>query len=151
MKLVIITSNRENYGSEDKPSWKNKFGETYVVENITPGMKAKIEEEGIPTLTKLIEYDNPMSIEQVAYVRVVEDDAEVCEEWESPHILAYNTITKAWEARVTVKNDGVFRSNIKTKFASWELLENNERSNYVCQYELTDGRMVTEAQYRDEM
>jgi hypothetical protein len=62
MKLVIQTQFKENYGAHDwdgkgecPQDWKFKGGETYVFNNLSPNDVTRIQESGIPTLTRLIE------------------------------------------------------------------------------------------------
>ena len=62
MKLVIQTQFKENYGAHDWDGkgecpqyWKFKGGETYVFNNLIPNDVTRIQESGIPTLTRLIE------------------------------------------------------------------------------------------------
>ncbi len=48
MKLVICTQYRENYGTEDRPYWKMKGGNVYVVENLTMSQAQKAIASGCP-------------------------------------------------------------------------------------------------------
>jgi hypothetical protein len=55
--LVIHTQYRENYGTEDRPYWKNKGGQEYKVKNVPSN-------ENITTIIENInniEYSNSMS------------------------------------------------------------------------------------------
>ena len=63
--LVIQTQYKENYGSIEAPHWKFKGGSTYFVTDLTATQVAKIEANGIPTLTDLIEYNSGGSEEYV--------------------------------------------------------------------------------------
>ena len=85
MKLVINTQYRENYGSHDWDGkgecpqyWKFKGGSTYVVPNIL-GESPDI----LKRVRPLIEYGNYGSEEYILDYSIVENNAKVCESWES--------------------------------------------------------------------
>lgn len=61
MKLVIISQYRENYGEPDRPYWKYKGGDTYIVENIDLDMIQALAAE----VTKDVEYNNDMATNEV--------------------------------------------------------------------------------------
>ena len=134
MKIVIQTQIRENYGDADKPYWKCKGGNTYLVLGLTPGQIEAVTERGIPTLTKLIESFNPMYEEYVLGYNVVEDDAVVCDPWESPFCLAWEG--GRWLARRTIVNDeyGYMRQEIEAKTEQYDMLMGGERANYQATY-----------------
>ncbi len=143
MKLVIQTQVRENYGDANKPYWKFKGGDTYVVPNLTAPQAAKVVEQGIPTLTNLIESRNPMFEEYILGFNVVEDDAVVCEPWETPFELFWEQ--NRWVARRTVRNDneyGYMRRGIAAKIEQYTMHMGGERANYSVVYELQDGRVM---------
>ena len=84
-KLVIHTQYKENYGAHDWDGegvcpqyWKFKGGDTYVVENLTSTQIQKIVDNGIPTLSKLIEYSNDYAKEYILDWSVEEDSKVVC-------------------------------------------------------------------------
>lgn len=148
MKLVIQTQIRENYAAHNgftgEYYWKMKGGNTYVVENLSPeqAMKAK---EGIPTLTKLITEMNDYYEEYILDWTLEDDDAVVCEEWETPIVLSWSI--DRWLASRTVRNDneyGYMRSDILAKREEWIPLEGGERGHYKCEY-LTDAGWVPPA------
>ena len=141
MKLVIYTQYTENYGEADAPYWKNKGGSTYVVENLTQPQVTKIKEQGLPTLTALIEYANSFSTESIIGNSVVPDSTSICEEWESPIKLAWTN--NRWTASRVTKNDefGFLRKEIDRKIETWDMMMNGERENYNCTYVLRDGRI----------
>jgi hypothetical protein len=150
-KLVIQTQYRENYAAhnEDYVSgvsadhWKFKGGSTYVVENITPAQAMKIGVHGIPTLTDMITYSNSGSEEYILDYEVLEDDnASVCEEWETPYVLEYDTDIKRWRAtKLTVNGDmGYMKSEISSKKESWLVTsEGTGREDYKALYTMQDG------------
>ena len=95
-KLVIQTQFKENYGAHDcdvkgecPQYWKFKGGDTYVVENLTSTQIQKIVDNGIPTLSNLIEYSNDYAKEYILDWSVEEDSKVVCEEWETPIICVW--------------------------------------------------------------
>ena len=142
MKLVIQTQYCENYGDEESPHWKFKGGSTYVVPNITPDQAARIEREGIPTLSGLIEYDNPMTREYILDYSVREDDFTPCEPWETPTVCRY--AEGAWHASEEVLNDeyGYLRSDIGRKLSVWTMLPQGERQDYAVEYYDRQGKIM---------
>ena len=87
MKLVIQTQYKENYGAHDwngegecPQYWKFKGGETYVVPNVDPNNAPN----NIDDLKALICYSTDYSEEYVLDWSFEDDDATVCEEWETP-------------------------------------------------------------------
>ena len=155
MKLVIDTQFCENYGAHEwdgqgecPQHWKFKGGETYVVLNITPAQQARIERDGIPTLSGLIEYSNGGSKEHVINYRIVEDAAQAGEEWETPYELAY--VDGKWVARRAVENGeyGHMRRDIARKHEQYTMLPEGERTDYSASYDMRDGCRMTEDQLR---
>ena len=140
MKLVIQTQYSENYGSTDKPFWKFKGGDTYIVANLSPAQAERILSHGIPTLKALIEYKNSMSEEYVTYYRIVEDDVVVCDEWETPNMLSWENNT--WVCRQVSLNDGHFRKPIVSKVVKYTMGMGGEMINPEVSYEIEDGRIV---------
>ena len=150
-KLVINTQYRENYAAHNEDfvpgvsadHWKFKGGSTYVVENIMPAQAMKIGVHGIPNLEKLVTYSNPGSEEYILDYEVVEDDnAPVCEEWETPYVLEYDTDIKRWRAtKLTVNGDmGFMKSEIVSKAESWLVTgDENVREDYRAVYTMVDG------------
>lgn len=106
MKLVISTQHRENYAAHnddyvhgvDTPHWKYKFGSTYVVNDVTKSQMDRIFEEGIPTLTNLIESFSDGFEEYILDWDIVGDAEaeELWQEWQAPWFLKY--IDKEWVA-----------------------------------------------------
>jgi hypothetical protein len=150
MKIVITTQIRENYGAHDwdgqgtcPQRWKCKGGNTYVVPNLSVTQVLRIKEQGIPTLMSLIEQRNEGFEEYVMDWAILDDDAKVGAEWESPLELSWEQ--GRWVARRTVENGeyGYMRQEIARKVETWEMLPAGERENYKCIYTLrVDGRTV---------
>jgi hypothetical protein len=139
MKLVIDTQYCENYGAhtwdgkgECPQRWKFKGGSTYVVPGITPAQKARIERDGIPTLQSLLEYSSAGSREYVIEYRVVEDDARVGEEWETPFELAYED--GMWVARRYVVAGDYWQPGYEGKREEYTMTPNGGREDYICEY-----------------
>jgi hypothetical protein len=143
MKLVIQTQYCENYGDEAQPHWKFKGGSTYIVANITTAQATRIAAEGIPTLTQLIEYSNPMTREYVLGFNVVEDDSTVCEPWETPTVCSY--AEGAWHASEETLNDeyGYMRQDIGRKLSVWTMLPQGERGDLTVEYYDRQGKIMT--------
>ena len=139
MKIVIQTQIRENYGDADKPYWKFKGGNTYLILGLTPGQIEAVTERGIPTLTKLIESFNEGFEEYVLGFNIVEDNAVTHEPRESPFSLAWEG--GRWLARRTTENGeyGFMRKEIEAKTEQYDMLMGGERANYTCSYVMRDG------------
>lgn len=143
-KLVISTQYKENYADEGQaPYWKFKGGSTYVVENLSLASIARIEREGIPTLTGLIESYSEMSQEYILGYEIVEDDKKVFEDWEGQNFLSYNRDLNRWVQREVRKIE--YSSEVDKKIASWVMAEGGKREDYVCEYRsLKDGNWYTD-------
>ena len=143
MKIVIYTQIRENYGSADQPYWKCKGGEVFVVPNLTVEQTLKVKENGIPTLTALINTASDMYEEFVADWAILDDDARVCEAWETPFELFWKG--GRWIANRTVENGeyGYMRSEVERKTEEYDMLMKGERGNYRVVYTMRDGAVIT--------
>ena len=140
MKLVITTQFCENYGEADKPYWKFKGGEFYIVENLNPNQVERILSHGIPTLKALIEYDNPMSREYVLDHVILDDDAVVCDEWQSPVFLSWENNT--WVARTIMTGDeAMLRKPVISKITRWTMNMNGEKADLAVSYEVEGGQV----------
>ena len=87
MKLVIHTQFRENYGAhtwngkgECPQYWKFKGGDTFVMAIEDPNNRPN----NIHEIEDLISYKDDGSEEYVLDWSFEDDDATVCEEWETP-------------------------------------------------------------------
>ena len=134
MKLVIYTQYSENYGDEQYPRFKFKGGETLVVEDLTPAQVKRIESDGIPTLTSLIEYSNSASREYILDYKVVEDAASVGNPWDN--IIKCVYAQGAWHASVNTHNDeyGYLRSDIGRRLEIWTMLPEGVRGDHTVEY-----------------
>jgi|TARA_R100000455_G_C6239848_1_gene99079 hypothetical protein len=106
--------------------FKAKGGDTYVMRNLTNAQVQKIIEDGIPTLSSLIEGgqeildvaedDRPMhsGYEFILDYQVVTDDGYECEEWETAWTIAYSRKHEAWTANRFVKADEWWALDQKT-------------------------------------
>lgn len=144
MKIAIYTQVRENYGSADEPYWKMKGGSVFVVPNLTVEQTLKIKESGIPTLKALIESSNDMFEEYVIDWAIVDNDAEICEPWDTPFELHWKG--GRWIANRTVENGeyGYMRHEVLRKTEEYDMLMGGERENYRAVYTLRNGDMITE-------
>lgn len=142
MKIVINTQMRENYGSADKPYWKFKGGETYIVPNLSVEQALKIKDVGIPTLTALIESNSDMFEEYVQNWVILDDDVVVVEPWETPFNLYWEQ--GRWVARRTVNNDGYnfMRANVASKTEFYVMLMGGDRENFEAVYTMRNGDVV---------
>jgi hypothetical protein len=135
MKLVIQTQIKENYGAHDwdgtgecPQHWKMKGGSTYVVENINPPTARNIEMDGLSTLAPLLEMleSKDECFEEYALgYELEQDDAAVCEHWETPITLEQPADVEAgmWRATKTYINGeyGYMNKAIAEKRESWLL------------------------------
>ena len=94
----------------------------------------RIQREGIPVLTALIEYANPAAEEYVRAYDVVADNVRECDPWESVIECTYSE--GAWHASVETLNDeyGYLRSDIGRKLAVYTMLPEGERGDYTEEY-----------------
>ncbi len=143
MKVAIYTQIRENYGSADAPHWKCKGGSTFVVPNLTSVRAARVQEQGIPTLTALISTSNAMFEEYVTGFTVVEDHVKVCDSWETPFELHWKG--GRWIANRTVENGeyGYMNSRVERKTEEYDMLMGGGQENYRVVYTMRNGDMVT--------
>ena len=141
MKLVIYTQCKENYGDTDKPYWKFKGGETYIVPNLTVDHAVKIGKMGIPTLLSLIESRNPMFEEYVQNWAVLEDDVATHEDYEAPHILSH-TEGKWVSTQVQKGSDWGFHESIVSCTKTYTMVAGGDRQDFKALYTLVDGRTM---------
>ena len=152
--LVINTQHRENYAAHDEgyqhgvsePAWKYKGGTTYVVHDITDAQRRRIEANGIPTLTKLIEYSNPAFEEYIIdwEVRDLGKNGDgkgpICEPWEV--VVRFYYEDSQWKCR-THHTPGDEYSHwhpaIRCRAEQWTPGPENTRDNYKCQYKTANG------------
>ena len=148
MKLVIDTQIAENYAAHNgftgEFRWKYKGGNTYVMDNITPAQKARIESEGIPTLSALIEDNGDSYREYIISARVVADDAPEGEPWETPMRLSY--YKGRWIAGRKIDNTTEYsymRREIETKVETYVMGKAGERLEFTATYVLKNGKTAT--------
>lgn len=78
MRFHIYTQYLENYGDADKPYWKNKGGEDYIID--VPGFRYNTEFSDhhgqmiVDELSSKIEYKNDFAEEFIIGWQFVEDD-----------------------------------------------------------------------------
>lgn len=139
MKLVIDTQHCENYGAhswngegECPQRWKFKGGETYVVENLTPTQVAKIEANGIPTLSNLIETADHSWKEYVTGFNIVDDNASACDEWKTPYTLSYEG--GKWVAKRFEEAQDHWEPGFAGKREQYTMLPNGGREDSVLEY-----------------
>ena len=142
MKVAIYTQVRENYGSADKPYWKFKGGQVFVVPDLTVAQTLKINASGIPTLKSLIETRSAMFEEYVVDYAILDNDAKVSEDWETPFELRY--VGGKWIATRTVDNGeyGYMRRDVERKTEEYDMLPGGEYGNYRAVYTMRNGDIV---------
>lgn len=149
MKIVITTQVRENYGSAERPYWKMKGGSIFVVPNLTVEQTLKVKENGIPTLKALIETRNEMFEEYVVDWSILDNDAVVCDPWETPTDLFWTG--GRWVAMRTIENGeyGYMRREVASKTEEYELEMGGRQANYRVVYTMRNGDVVTGAQVEE--
>ena len=151
MKLVIQTQVKENYGAHDWDGtgecpqyWKFKGGSTYVVENIDPPTARNIEMDGVPTLAPLLESKDECFEEYILSHELMEDDAVVCEHWETPIVLDKPEDVQAgiWRATKTYINGeyGHMNKAIAQKRQSWML---GDEAGMIVTWVMCNGEIGT--------
>jgi len=144
MKIVINTQYRENYAAHnedydhgvDTPHWKFKGGSTYVVPNFSDWNKAS---EVMKELDSLITYGNAGSEEYIIDWEIVEDNAKVCESWETVTQIFINEDNVTALKVTDNREDGYMRSEILELTEAWTMLPESERSEYSASYLMKDG------------
>ena len=144
MKLVIQTQYTENYGSADKPFWKFKGGDTYIVQNLNADQAQRILRDGIPTLKALIQYKNDMSEVSITDYNIVDDDVVVCEDYETPYILSWENNT--WVCRQVQPNDGSFRKPVVSKVTKYTMNMGGDKADLEVSYVVESGSVIS---YKD--
>ena len=146
MKLVIQTQIKENYGAHDWDGkgecpqyWKFKGGNTYVVRDLSSAHINKIADQGIPTLTKLIESKSEYFEEYILGWEIMDDDARECEDWDS--VIEFQWKGDRWTClRFTFNGEyGYMRKEIHAKSEQWIPLEGGDRSDYKSQLKTKNG------------
>lgn len=161
MKIVIYSQYQENYGAHDwdgtgecPQHWKMKGGGIYVVPNLTVDQTLKVKTNGIPTLTALIEHRSHGSQETVFACSILNDDAKVGEDWETPTVLQWRD-GRWWASQTTVNDEyGYMRREIASKHQEWAMEMGGERSSYACSYTMQNGDVVLAdglGQYLEDM
>lgn len=150
MKIVISTQTRENYGAHDWDGegecpqyWKCKGGNVYVIPNLTVAQILKVKEYGIPTLKALIESRNEGFEEYVIDWSIMDDDAEVCEKWETPFNLFWED--GRWIARRFTENGeyGYMNQKVASKMEQYDMLMAGGSENYIAKYVMRNGDVVS--------
>lgn len=148
MRLVIVVQHQENYGSEENAHWKMKGGITYVVDHITPAQAKKIDSDGIPTLTKMLEQDHPMVKDYIIdWYLTDNEDSEIWASWESKHKLEWRADRQSWFEMVH-RADDYFANDIKEISEEWKIDAEGNRSEYLVSYKLSDGKWYSKEEFK---
>ena len=149
MKLALWTQTLENYGAHtwdgtgDCPQyWKAKGGETFVVAGLSVA-DALDAQQIVNQIRSLVEQDSEYFREYIIDWSILDDDAQVGEEWESPTFLARKD--GEWIAeRVTINGEyGYMRPEIHSKIERWTMLAGGARSDYQHAYAMVNGLVFT--------
>ena len=144
MIIVINTQYRENYAAHnedydhgvDTPHWKFKGGSTYVVPNFNDYSNTQ---EVMKNLDSLITYGNPASEEYILDWEIVEDNAKVCDSWETVTQIFINEDNVTALKVTDNREDGWMRSEILEKTEAWTMLPESERLEYSASFLMKDG------------
>jgi len=148
--LIIETQIRENYGAHDWDGegecpqyWKSKGGSVYFVSNLTSNQISKIANNGIPTLSKLIENKDEAWEEYILNweIRDLGRDGKgpICENWETA--IEFHFEGGEWICRThhTYGDDEHVRTGIDSKAEQWKPTVNGGREDYECSYQTKNG------------
>ena len=133
MKLVISTQFKENYGAHDWDGtgecpqyWKFKGGDTFV-------MSGPTTEEDVKNITRFVEYADDGSQEYVISTEVMEDDAVVCEEWETPWNV-YKELDGSYYASRFVKAEDYWKPGVKGKAQSYLMQPCGQQAHFLNEF-----------------
>lgn len=143
MKLILETAYAENYGENGISYWKNKFGSTFVFENIEieGGSVSNIDE-----ILALINYSNSASSEEVINWYVISDDETLpLEEYELCFTNFYKKVDGSWKGfnkRDPKKGADYLRDGITMMCTEWYAHPSQKRSDYEVCYIMDDGSVM---------
>lgn len=149
MKIVIATQYLENYGAHDWDGhgecpqyWKPKGGDTYVIKDLTQEQVQAFEANHLDKVYSLIQYNNEYAQEYILGYQVAEDNAVVCDSWESPKFITLDE--DKFIANSVTKNDeyAFMHQSIAEKQESYVMLEEGKRENYQLSFLLKDGQLI---------
>ena len=157
MKLVIQTQYCENYAAHNEDYvhgvsesyWKNKGGSTYIVDYVS--IEQAQSEGYYEELYSHIEFSNEACEEYVISAEVIDDiDFDITnhvEKWETPIMLRNFSGTKFHATKTTMNGEyGYMKSNIQKTERTWVLGDDN---SYAYHIHLTDGRVMTESEFKE--
>ena len=111
MKLVIQTQYLEDYNVDgDEPMFKYKGGETYVMP-VDESQAYQIGEAGINWMSQCFETNEKHFKELVLSTDIVDDDAQVCDPWETP-----------WEFEIDHADQCMWftQSRVRDEYSCWD-------------------------------
>jgi hypothetical protein len=130
---IVHTQYRENYGTNEDPHWKNKGGNTYVLDS---GVD-------VDAFCRAISYKSDHG-----HVFVIEsyesDELPEHEEWDPPVFVTTALNGLFLCSRTTPNVDGtMFRSEIESKLALWKLNPDHEITEHEVTYTMETGEHLT--------
>lgn len=148
MKAVIYTQYEENYGEDGHDYWKNKGGDTYIMDvSVEEAMSEGFWDE----LYDLISYRNGASAEYVMTSELVDDidfdKVYICEIWETPIYLHRSECGKnVFATRVQTAGEYTYwKDHIEQKRETWTCVKNAYEANrvdYILTYLAKDGNIL---------
>lgn len=144
--IIIHTQYRENYGSHDWDGtgecpqyWKNKGGETYVLDSSVN------EFDFISALQYSTDYSEEFVIETYE-----SDDLPEHDEWESLIFVTSARDGLFLCSRTTHNVDGMlYRSEIESKYSSWILGPGHKIDDHVVVYTMMNGDHINSKNLND--
>lgn len=144
MKLIVTTDYRENYSDDiNNPYWKEKFGSTYVFNNIQLGEACKPVD--IEEMVAMCEINNPMAVETVSHWYVACDHEKLeLENYELPGVIYYEKVDGTWtgyKVNDTRIADTWLREGIVVMEEFWKEVD-GKREHYRQQFTMNDGSVL---------
>ena len=155
--LIIQTQYKENYAAHNEDyehgvseaHWKFKGGTTYYVQDLSERDVNYIANNGIPSLTALIEFENAGSQEYILDWEITEKGPYAhCERWETPVEFYYHKdediASCEWRCRTFKTADPEYtnwNSAIRARAEQWTpgLAGDRVNGSYKCQYKTEYG------------
>jgi hypothetical protein len=134
MKLVIQTQFKENYGAHDWDGtgecpqyWKFKGGSTFVMAGTTTEQDALM-------IARFVEHADFGSSETIESSTVEQNNAIVCESWETPWNVTKSLFGGEYTATKFTKAEAYWNGDYSGKSESYLMGPAGERLNYTCEY-----------------
>lgn len=146
MKIVITTQIRENYSDTDVPYWKCKGGDVYVIADVRDE-----SDYNDLRIRDLIESRNSHFEEFVVGFAVMDDNADVCDPWESPWMITVDG-DNIIASRNTMNDEYHFMNSLVASMEEqYRMLTCGGREDYHITYVMRNGDRVSYVDVDDYM